>query len=229
MFKKVAFLLYVLILLINFKLHAARPFNTDDARIVEKNHCQLETWNEIHLNGNSEIWALPSCNLIWNTEITLGGMIGLQSNSIQFQFKKLFVDADKKNWGIGISIGNIHNYLIGANNANEIYVYIPATFLFLDSKLGIHVNIGYNLQSFKENIYTLGLGIETQITQRFYFISEIYNSRFEPIMYQIGFRTWLIKDILQIDTTYGNDFNGNASFVSFGFRVLPLMSLGKKL
>ncbi len=221
MFKKVAFILYLFVLLITLKLYAARPFNTDDARVVGKGQCQLETWVEMHMNEKSEIWALPSCNLIWDTEITLGGMIGLKSNSLQFQAKKLFVDAEKKDWGIGIAIGNIHNYLIGADSANDIYAYIPATFVFLDSKLAVHINVGYNMQSFKDGIYTLGAGLEAQIINRLYFIGEVYHSRFEPVMYQIGLRTWLIQDLLQIDMTYGNAFNDDAGFVSFGFRVLP--------
>lgn len=220
MFKKVAFLL-VLSCLYAIVLHAARPFNTDDARVVEKGHCQLETWIEMHVKSDSELWVLPSCNLIWNTEITFGGMIGLQSNSVQFQLKKLFVDAEKKNWGIGIAIGNIHNYMLGAYNANEIYAYIPATFLFLDSKIALNANIGYNLQSFMDGIYTLGVGLEAEVFSGLYAIGEIYYTRFNPVMYQVGLRTWLVKDVLQFDATYGNAVNDGFDFVSFGFRILP--------
>ncbi|EMZ38423.1 hypothetical protein LS77_005245 [Helicobacter bilis] len=220
MFKKVAFLL-ILPCIYVMSLYAARPFNTDDARVVAKGHCQMETWIELHAQGDSELWSLPSCNLIWGTEITLGGMIGLQSNSVQFQLKKLFVDADEKDWGIGIAVGNIHNYLFGADNANEIYAYIPATFLFLDSKIALHVNVGYNLQSFMEGIYTLGVGLETEIVSRLYAIGEVYYSRFDPVMYQVGLRTWLVQDMLQLDATYGNAFYGGLDFVSFGLRILP--------
>ncbi len=221
MFKKVAFLSTITLLIYILSLHAARPFNTDDARIVAKKHCQMETWIEMHAQGNSELWALPSCNLFWDTEITLGGMLGLQSNSVQFQLKKLFVSADEKNWGIGIAVGNIHNYLFGADNANEIYAYIPSTFLFLDSKIALHVNVGYNLQSFMDGIYTLGAGMEIEALSRLYVIGEVYHSRFEPVMYQVGLRIWLVEDILQIDTTYGNAFHGGLDFVSFGLRILP--------
>lgn len=220
MFKKVAFLLiYQLAMCIS--LHAARPFNTDDARVVERGHCQLETWIEVHAQGDSELWALPSCNILWDTEVTIGGMIGLQSNSVQFQLKKLFVSADENNWGIGIAIGNIHNYLLGADNANEVYAYIPATLLFLDSKIALHLNLGYNLQSFIEGIYTLGAGVEIEIISSMYAIGETYYSRFNPVMYQVGLRTWLVKDVFQLDFTYGNSMQGGLDFVSFGLRILP--------
>lgn len=221
MFKKVALYSSLALLLTPISLHAARPFNTDDARVVAKDHCQMETWVEMHAQGDSEVWVLPSCNVFWDTEITLGGMIGLQSNSVQFQVKKLFVDADKKDWGIGIAIGNIHNYLFGADNANQVYAYIPATFLFWDSKIAIHANAGYNLQSFMEGIYSLGMGVEVEVSERFYTIGEVYYNRFDPVMYQVGLRVWLVQDMLQIDATYGNSFQGGLDFVSFGFRILP--------
>ncbi len=212
---------FLIIYCITVFIYAARPLNTDDARVVSKNHCQLETWSEFHFNKSSEIWALPSCNIFWDTEITLGGMVGLESNSVQFQIKKLFVNADEKQWGIGIALGNIYNYLIGADSANDIYIYIPATITFFDSRIAFHFNVGYNLQSLSKGLYTLGIGTEIMLITQLYFIGEVYYSRFEPIMYQVGLRTWIIKDVLQIDSTYGNSFDGHNSFVSLGFRILP--------
>ncbi|RDU64028.1 hypothetical protein CQA53_08055 [Helicobacter didelphidarum] len=202
-------------------VYAARPMNTDDARITPRNQCQIETWAEFHFNGNSEVWALPGCNLFWDTEITLGGMIGLESDSIQFQVKKLFVDADKKNWGIGIALGNIHHFIVDSKSKNDLYLYVPATLTFFDSKLVFHANIGYNLQDFRSNIYSAGIGIEAGITEKIYFIGEVYYNRFDPLIYQVGLRTWIVQDSLQIDSTYGNSFDGKSSFVSLGFRILP--------
>lgn len=104
MFKKVAFLL-ILPCIYVMSLYAARPFNTDDARVVAKGHCQMETWIELHAQGDSELWSLPSCNLIWGTEITLGGMIGLQSNSVQFQLKKLLLMLMRKIGVLALRLG----------------------------------------------------------------------------------------------------------------------------
>lgn len=224
MFRKVAYLLFLLALYLHV-VYAARPLNTDDARIVSKNHCQMETWIEIQQHQNSEIWALPACNLFWNTEITLGGMVGLQTDSIQFQVKKLFVNADEKNWGIGIAFGNIYNHVIGADNSNDIYAYIPATLELLDSRLIFHANIGYNLNNFKQGIYNVGLATEVQLLPKVYFIGEVYYSRFSPVMYQVGLRSWLIEDILQLDSTYGNSVNGDMSFISIGLRILPQQTI----
>ena len=200
---------------------AARPFNTDDANIVGKNQCQLETWIAAYKDQSSEIWALPSCNFFWDIEIGLGGMMGLKTRLLQFQVKKLFVDTSKKGWGIGVTIGNTYNYLDIGNHNNNIYFYIPATIELLDARFIWHINAGYNIQSFRDSIWTLGIGMEVALTpNNIYIVGEVYYVRFDPIIYQIGLRTWLIKDILQLDSTYGNTFYGKNHFVSLGFRIL---------
>ena len=51
--------------------YAARPFVTDDARIVD--HCQVETFYKEQRNySGSEFWFLPACNP-FGFEITIGG------------------------------------------------------------------------------------------------------------------------------------------------------------
>lgn len=213
-------ILLILIMLAN-ALHAARPMNTDDARVTPYGHCQLETWSEFHLSRDSQIWALPACNLLWDTEISLGGDIGLHNSAFRFQLKKLFVNADEKPWGIGIALGNAltqdapHQF-----SFNELYFYIPASVVFLDSRLVLHANLGYTLLNLNEHILTTGLGLEAQITDRIFFIGEIYYALGEPLIYQVGLRTWLIEDMLQIDSTYGNSFDFKNTFFSVGLRII---------
>ncbi|MWV62734.1 hypothetical protein DCO58_02590 [Helicobacter saguini] len=220
MFKKIC--VFIAFVALNTALlYAARPMNTDDARVVPYGHCQLETWAEFHINTASEIWALPACNLLWDTEISLGGDIGLENSAFRFQIKKLFVDADKKNWGIGIAVGNAltqntpYNYQL-----DELYFYIPASLVLLDSKLVFHANVGYNLANLKTHIFSAGLGMEAQLSSRIFFIGEVYYAQFDPFIFQVGLRTWLLEDMFQIDSTYGNSFDGKNHFFSIGLRLL---------
>ena len=54
---------------------AARPFVTDDARIVDRDHCQLETFTKSQRTyAGSEFWFLPACNP-WGAELTLGPVL----------------------------------------------------------------------------------------------------------------------------------------------------------
>src|SRR5919204_6782922 len=84
--------LQVLALLFSAPAHAARPFFTDDARIVEK--CQIETfYKEERTYSGSEFWFLPACNPVaagfpLSFEITAGGnrIEGQRNTILQAKF-----------------------------------------------------------------------------------------------------------------------------------------------
>jgi hypothetical protein len=51
---------------------AARPFFTDDARIVDEGHCQVESFvKNQRAYAGSESWVMPACNVL-GVEFTLG-------------------------------------------------------------------------------------------------------------------------------------------------------------
>ena len=51
---------------------AARPMITDDARIIDPQSCQVESWVKSS-KDSEEYWALPACNPLGFFELTLGG------------------------------------------------------------------------------------------------------------------------------------------------------------
>src|SRR5436190_2471765 len=60
------------VLLAAFEAYAARPFVTDDARVVDKDGCQVETFVKRQRRfDETEFWFLPACNP-WGAELTLG-------------------------------------------------------------------------------------------------------------------------------------------------------------
>ena len=46
---------------------------TDDARVVDRHSCQLETWG-VYDGEIGEYWAIPGCNLLFDIEMSMGGM-----------------------------------------------------------------------------------------------------------------------------------------------------------
>src|SRR5688572_10357447 len=53
---------------------AARPFVTDDARVVRPGGCQVEAFfKQLRPGRGSEFWFLPACNPLQRAELTLGG------------------------------------------------------------------------------------------------------------------------------------------------------------
>src|SRR5690242_17197011 len=80
-------------LLCSFGAHAARPFVTDDARVVDHGRCQIETFTKTQKGyAGSEEWMLPACNP-FGVELTYGwNRIEEDSNTIvqgKFLLKEL--------------------------------------------------------------------------------------------------------------------------------------------
>ena len=70
--------------------HAARPFVTDDARVVDPDHCQLETfYKEQRSYSGHEFWFLPACNKL-GVEWTIAGNRIEGDEQLHRPGKKLF-------------------------------------------------------------------------------------------------------------------------------------------
>ncbi|TLD96629.1 hypothetical protein LS71_005740 [Helicobacter jaachi] len=211
--------------------YAARPMITDDARVVDKNSCQLETWG-VYDGDIGEYWAIPGCNMIFDTEISLGGMMSnaynvpngssaLRGEQFIMGAKKIFSDLESKGFSYGIALGNAYNFRRSLHRY-DYYAYIPASVALRDNTLLLHANLGYKLQYElnKRQIYNVGLGIEQQLTRYLWILGEGFYERFDRAKYQVGLRIWLLQDSIQLDATYGNAFAGKQSFVSMGLRFL---------
>src|SRR5437016_13243535 len=83
---------------------AARPFFTDDARIV--GNCQIETfYKEQRTYSGSEFWFLPACKVL-GFEITAGGnrIEGDRNEVVQAKF--LLKPLETNGVGYALSIGS---------------------------------------------------------------------------------------------------------------------------
>ena len=119
-------------------VYAARPMITDDARVVDKRSCQLETWG-LYDGTIGEYWAVPGCNMFWNLEISMGVMISnAPINGIEERFrtqqlvmgaKKIFNDLEEKGYAYGVVIGNTYNFLY-SKYRNDHYIYLPVSAAF---------------------------------------------------------------------------------------------------
>src|SRR5690349_6291085 len=114
--------------------HAARPFNTDDARTVDPGGCQIETfYKEQRAYSGHEFWFLPACNRL-GVEMTLGGNRIEGENNLILQGKKLLKPLDPNGYGLAVSAG----YFGGDYYLNGI-----ASLAFFEERSVIHGNLGY--------------------------------------------------------------------------------------
>lgn len=208
--------------------HAARPMITDDARIVDPQACQVETWVR-HNRGSTERWALPACNPSGNLELTLGGAQtreagAAQTTDVQVQGKTIFKPLQPNGWGVGLAVGNLrHPDLAPARSrANDFYGYVPFSASYADDAVVMHLNLG-TVRPRDESHYrmTWGLGSEVRIASRVYLIPEVFSQTEGRPLYQAGLRFWIVPGRVQVDTTYGDRLGGASSrWFSIGVRLI---------
>lgn len=209
--------------------HAARPLVTDDARLTKPRHCQLESWARSYAGGH-ELWAMPACNLGENLEITVGvGHYLNEANHYQTrdwitQIKTLFRPLTDNGWGWGLAVGTVAHPDIqpGPNQLGNTYFYIPVSMTFDHAVLHLNVGMQYDNQQ-KITKYTFGLGSEFSLWQRMLGIAEFYGDQTQAPYVQLGMRYEILPDEFQIDTTFGQQLQGNpqSEWLSIGIRWTP--------
>jgi hypothetical protein len=195
--------------------HGARPFVTDDARVVDKGHCQIETfYKDAHGEDPSESWLLPACNpsavpLERGLELTLGGnRVGDERNGI-LQAKYLIKELPQNGYGLAASAGVI---------AGEEFVNAIASYAFLDERLVAHANLG----RFRELGTAWGLGLEALlIAPRVYGIIEAFGEKGSTPTHHYGIRFWIVPNRFQVDATRGDQTGAPVRrFYTIGLRFI---------
>jgi hypothetical protein len=188
--------------------HAARPFVTDDARVVDPDHCQLETfYKEQRAYSGYEFWFLPACNKL-DVEWTIGGNRIEGENNLIVQGKKLLKPLETGGYGLALTLGAFEG---------DAYLNGIASFSFLRDWSVVHTNVGY-----LQNRATWGIGLEQLLLPpRLYAILEGYGERGEKPTLHAGLRFWVVPNRFQIDSTYGTQQSDPVRrFYSVGLRFL---------
>lgn len=211
-------------------VQAARPFVTDDARLTTAGSCQLESWSRRYAHS-TEWWALPACNPTGNLEITAGGGRahghgqGWTTDQV-LQFKGLARDLTPHGWGWGLAVGTVRHPEIapGPNMLGNTYAYVPVSVSMNHDRWILHANMGWlRDKASRQDRMTWGLGAEVSASSRLLLIAESFgDSRNKPYV-QAGLRYAILPNLLQVDTTLGQQVTGPASarWLSFGLRYTP--------
>ena len=197
--------------------HAARPFVTDDARVVDKGGCQIETfYKKQETYSGSEFWFLPACNP-FGLEMTVGGNRIEGDDSLILQGKILLKPLVTNGAGFAIS---------GGFFGGQPFVNTIGSFSFFDDRAVIHANLGA-IRDDKADLLrtTYGLGLEALVlAPRVYGILETYGQRGDKPTLHYGVRFWVVPNRFQIDATHGqqnaSDTAPERRFNSVGLRIL---------
>lgn len=212
---------------------AARPFLTDDARVVDARACQLETWSQLNAHGD-EFWFLPACNFVGNIETTVGFAI-LPSDdnptphdaALALQAKTILGRIEEYRVAIGLAAGTIldPNAGQGDEELRSAYSYVPVTGDFTgEQRYLMHANLGvrYDDQSDDGPVSAIfGIGLELGILPRLFALGEFYGDHREPPITQGGVRLWIVPERLQVDAVGGVRVGDpNEHWFSVGLRAL---------
>jgi hypothetical protein len=210
--------------------HAARPFVTDDARIVDPGGYQIESFIKHRRNvRENEFWFLPAWNPGSTVELTLGGFAlrnteGGDSNTLIAQAKTLLRPLRANDFGLALTLGALRQEPLGsADGAWSPFVNLIGSLSWRDDAVILHANAGLlddRLSDIKR--YTWGLGAEIATTARLWVIAETYNQEGDKPSTQVGLRYWLVPNRLQVDGTLGAQHSEpqDRSWISIGVRIL---------
>lgn len=211
---------------------AARPFNTDDARIVDPEGHQIEAYIKDQRGiKETEYWFLPAINFggaLDRFEFTLGGSVirsdpNGNSDLVLGQVKTLLKPLETNGIGfaltLGVSRGNpgtaqevVETPFGPVTTASESstgthydpYVNAISSVSVLDDAVVFHFNAGVTRNtSSNQTVGSWGVGAEIALGGRFFGIAETYGVSDEKPAYQVGIRYWAIPGRLQVDGTYG--------------------------
>jgi hypothetical protein len=206
---------------------SARPMITDDARIIDPQSCQLESWTKASKN-TEEYWALPACNPFGFFELTLGGskFQGHETSGSSdrvIQAKTVFRELKTNDWSIGLALGRSDHLFKSDRHKHDLYGYVPVTWSFDDDQKFLHLNLGaVKNQHDSVTKKTWGLGVELEIASRTYLIAETYGVESAKPSYQAGVRHWLLPNKFQVDVTTGSksQYTSESRWFSVGIRLL---------
>jgi hypothetical protein len=123
---------------------------------------------------------------------------------------------------VGLAAGAIRHPGNGKHIA-EVYSYMPASFSFMSDRVVLHANVGILHNTLTSSTRgTWGAASETALGERTWLIAEAFQQKDGRPFYQAGVRYWIVPNLVQIDTTYGNRFGSqtNERWLSIGIRLL---------
>lgn len=209
---------------------AARPFVTDDARIVDPGGCQIESFAKRDRGvRENEIWFLPACNPWKRVEMTAGGLkvdgaVSGTSSTEVIQAKTLLRPLSTDDFGLALTLGALRQIPAVGNNPARWgpFVNLVGSRSFRADRVIAHANAGALVdRSAALTRHTWGLGAEIALTGRLFGIVESYSQEGEKPSKQLGVRFWAVPNRFQIDATIG--WRGGApgrEWLSVGVRAL---------
>ena len=225
----IVYLLLPVLLAVQPLAHAARPFVTDDARVVDEGGYQIESFIKQQRNFNeTEFWFLPATNPWGRVELTVGGIwvnssINNDTTSAVAQAKTLIKPLETNGFGLALTVGVLRAVPLDPGPAEtNPFINGIASFSLADDAVVIHANLGGRWDDTANRTRKAGgIGAEIRLHERLYGIVETYGEQGQQATRHAGLRVWVVPSRVQVDSTVGfQQGDPDRKFFTVGLRLL---------
>lgn len=206
---------------------AGEPLTTDDASILPRGVCQIESWHRWGRGGGHEGWLLPACSVTDHLELSAGGARYRDADVdrhalFQLQAKTVFASDPDGRWSAGAVIAAIRDG--GHEERSRPFHQASAlglvSFSALDNALRAHANAGLAYSRGEHRTSAWGTAVELDFREDWTAMAEIFRDSPRRPSYQFGLRYVLVADRVELFVSGGDRLGGESKnrFAKFGVR-----------
>lgn len=211
--------LVLLVLMLSSLSWSARPLLNDDARVVDRGDCQIESWS-VRSANLTEYWLLPACGVGAGTEIAAGLQQVRRTSEHDrlglVQIKYILKSLEPAGVGSALTLGAQSSPL-----GTSYYLNTPLSWLSRTERTAVHLNLGWaTVAGATGFVRSGGIGVEQHMAGPLWLIAERHHPRPASPLWQAGVRWWIAPAQLQLDATVGSQaVRGDSSrFFTLGLR-----------
>jgi len=206
---------------------AGEPLATDDATILDKGVCQVESWHRWSDSGGHVGWLLPACSVTDHLELAIGGaryreadvgghsLFLMQAKAIAYRDP-----SDRFSLGGVAALQRDGGHEARSSAFHDGLALGLVTFNALEQTLRVHVNAGvvYRRDAFTTAAW--GIATEFDLRDDWTLLGEVFRDEPGRPKFQLGVRYTLVTDRVELFASGGDaiDSRGDGWFAKFGVR-----------
>jgi hypothetical protein len=216
----------VLLAAIAASAEGGQPLVTDDAAIVAPKTCQLEATLRSTPNATQSS-AQPACNFGGQLEWSVGGAHvanddAPSSSLVQLQVKTATLKDADTHLAFGISAGAMRDTSVPHGpSAFQSYFGKALASWYPRDGLELDLNVGAANTRGSGTFVLAGAALQVTVASGLQLLGEVFRDAPEPGKFQIGVRSIVVRDRLDVFASYGNRFSRSShdQFAVVGIRL----------